>query len=72
MLPPTVCRGAVALLNFSVDSSAQQFVCCGTSSGAYGFEGHGLADNAGAGELGLSERLFQALDVLLEVVGFAR
>jgi hypothetical protein len=46
-----VCRGALGLLNFSVQTTDQQFVCCGTSSGRYGFEGHGLSDNDGGGDV---------------------
>lgn len=47
----TVCRGGLARLELSVASSAQQFVCCGASSAGYDFEGRGVADNDGGGDL---------------------
>ena len=45
----SVCRGALALLPFTVQSSDQQYACCGTSNAAYDFALAGVSDNDGGG-----------------------
>jgi hypothetical protein len=45
-----LCRGSVALLPFDIQSSDQQFKCCGTSSANYGVELAGLSNNDGGGD----------------------